>query len=133
MVFWYFNILVFRYFSFLVFCTLVHLTFCTFVHLLFRTFVQFSSILQSMVFCQSYCFTQNANMKRHLANIHQVYSDPTHIKYFQCDLCEYSSKNKQVLENHKRSVHENVKYYCPQCTAAYSWQSDLYKHIKTHM
>jgi len=35
--------------------------------------------------------------------------------FYICNLCEYRSRDKYHIREHKESKHENVRYYCDQC------------------
>ena len=54
-------------------------------------------------------------------------------KPYACELCDYSSNQKKILERHVKAVHEGVKdYMCNFCEKCFIQAADLKKHIKVH-
>ena len=49
---------------------------------------------------------------------------------FSCNRCEYRSKDRNIIKNHKESAHA-VKYSCNQCNHQAGKPSKLEQHIKT--
>ena len=51
---------------------------------------------------------------------------------FSCDLCGFTSRNRDSIRDHKKRNHMEKKLKCPECGKAYGVRRDLRKHIKTH-
>ena len=52
------------------------------------------------------------------------------VKY-PCMQCKKQFSWKESLAEHARSVHEGVKYPCIQCKKQFSWKESLANHLKT--
>jgi len=50
--------------------------------------------------------------------------------YF-CDKCDYRTKQKPHLNQHKVSIHENKVYSCDECSYKATFKGNLKRHIKT--
>lgn len=53
------------------------------------------------------------------------------IKQYSCDLCTYSTANKQHLTNHM-SKHSNLRYKCNACGHITAWKDRMRVHLKQH-
>ena len=54
-------------------------------------------------------------------------------KEFKCKICEKVFKQKKNLNQHVRSIHENIgKFECKKCGITYAHKSSLGKHIKNN-
>ena len=49
------------------------------------------------------------------------------VKY-ACRQCNYQATLKGDLARHNRAVHEGIKYSCRQCDQQFSWKSGIAKH-----
>ena len=47
-----------------------------------------------------------------------------------CNQCEFITTDREILDNHRKSLHKSTKYSCNQCDHQASRPSDLSKHIK---
>ena len=50
---------------------------------------------------------------------------------FNCDKCDYRSKQAQKMRLHVDAKHNNVRYTCDLCGFTTSWPNHLYTHKKT--
>ena len=57
----------------------------------------------------------------HIKSIHGV-------KY-NCNQCDFKSRNRRTLKRHALSAHNGVKYDCDQCDYRASKQQALTQHI----
>jgi hypothetical protein len=80
--------------------------------------------------CEFKC-KQKGNLKRHLAEIHDI-----DVKWFHCEMeeCEFKCKQKGDLKRHLASVHDiDVEWYhCDLCNYKCKRKSNLKQHEKTH-
>ena len=62
---------------------------------------------------------------------HEKNPQGSKIEGLQCTICQQKFSRTQTLDNHIKTVHENVKnYFCENCGKSYSDQSSLRSHIK---
>merc|ERR1712030_195775 len=52
------------------------------------------------------------------------------VKQFNCKKCVYATSKKENLQQHVRSVHEQIKETCETCGKNFSKKSNLNKHKK---
>ena len=50
-------------------------------------------------------------------------------KPFQCNICEYSTSQKQHLQTHIESVHQGNRFNFQTCDSNFSDEMSLIKHI----
>merc|ERR1719318_602244 len=55
-------------------------------------------------------------------------SPKTNTTKYICNICEYETKKKFNLKEHKESVHDGLKYQCEICEHMASTRNDLKKH-----
>ena len=69
---------------------------------------------------------QRGNLKRHLANKHNI-----NVKWFSCDKCEYKCKERSNLKQHLAAVHGiNVQWYsCNKCEYKCKTRGNLKRHL----
>ena len=66
-----------------------------------------------------------------------MFSGPPHIRsehnVYQCDQCNFKTRNKNKLRRHIGSVHEGLKYHCKQCDfeVGFGYKQTLRNHIKS--
>ena len=65
-------------------------------------------------------------------HMEKEHNDPSKLVFVKCDKCEYTSKSRGSLVNHKRIVHENYrpkKCDFPNCEKRFPTKSCLEDHI----
>ena len=50
---------------------------------------------------------------------------------YLCDQCDFQSVSKRYLIQHKKSVHEGVKFPCDQCEYKATEKGNLLRHLKS--
>ena len=66
-----------------------------------------------------------------------MFSGPTQIRsehnVYQCNQCNFKTRNKKKLRRHIGSVHEGLKYHCNQCDfeVGFGYKQTLRNHIKS--
>ena len=55
-----------------------------------------------------------------------------HINYIRryCNICDYSSRKQEMVNWHKRSIHEGLRIPCDQCDKQFNFPGGLYMHKK---
>ena len=53
-------------------------------------------------------------------------------KSFVCAICGKILRNRELLRNHMKKVHETIRYQCLICNEAFTHHSDFYTHLATH-
>jgi hypothetical protein len=54
-------------------------------------------------------------------------------KFYQCDVCQKTCKDRYKLKNHKETHNEERNICCTECGAMFKTLSCLYSHKKIHM
>lgn len=68
-------------------------------------------------------FSRKDLLKRHVV----VHSE---IKPFKCSFCELSFKHLRNQRQHEKSIHRQVKYFCPLCGVQMSRKDQFVRHLR---
>ena len=71
-------------------------------------------------------FTQHSDLDKHLNKVHGMKIE----SIFKCDLCEYTTAHRQVLNFHKQRKHDGKTFSCERCTYSGKAEADLVNHRK---
>ena len=69
-------------------------------------------------------FIAKGTLKRHINVVHKEPSE------FQCELCEFKTKNKDYLTRHFTAIHNKMKLKCPICLQIFPSERCLMRHTK---
>nr|CAB3267933.1 ZF(C2H2)-116 zinc finger protein [Phallusia mammillata] len=64
-----------------------------------------------------------------------VHKAMNHMKVYQCNECDFKSRNSASIRRHRLSKHiasDKMRYPCPQCSYRTNLKESLHKHTLTH-
>ena len=71
------------------------------------------------------------NLRQHIRMVHENYEKPKKEPIsVKCDQCEKVFASKKGLEEHKRIIHEGLRYECTVCDYTCAQKSSLLRHTK---
>ena len=51
-------------------------------------------------------------------------------KSLQCEDCDYRATKTDHLNRHVKSVHQGIRYSCPQCELTFGFKHGVTRHVK---
>ena len=70
-------------------------------------------------------FTRKESLTKHVKNVHGI-GDTR--KTYQCEICEFVTKDQRTLKSHYICKHRTVLFVCPMCDFTCESQSELNRH-----
>ena len=49
---------------------------------------------------------------------------------YDCELCDFKTKDKSILSKHEKNVHEKLRRVCPMCDISVAYNTSLRRHIR---
>ena len=76
-------------------------------------------------------FSKKIELKTHLFDEHGIRMQPSLGEGHKCKICSKVFKNYQTYYNHKRIMHDNVRFKCKFCEKEFTQNQNLDRHVES--